>query len=212
MYIPEPMVAQCFLDSFPGGFLAQVPPIVKKACEIAANRAQKFPAPEAHYIRPHLRRAIVESSLRAQASVFGLHSECRINAAKNAHHTFIAAPPFSMTANQVDTPETLTRPALFRAGYALQSQIDCFITEAPVPVDSVYGILLYRVHPKKLTEPAFARVRFPVHDFSGYLDASVDLLHIFGLASTADIPMEVIDEAMELEIDAMHLHKTASGE
>jgi hypothetical protein len=212
MPIPEPLVATCFLETFPQGFLERVPSIVKYACETAARRAEKFPAPEAHYIRPHIRRAIVECSLRTQATVFGLRSEPRLNAAKNAYHTFIQAPPFSLTANQVDTPETLTRPALFRTGYALRSQIDCFATDEPEAAESVYGILLYRVHPKIATQPSFARVRFPVQDFSGYLDGYVDLLRLFGVSTAPEIPTEVIEEAIDMEIDAMHLRKTASGE
>lgn len=202
-------VAQQFLDVFPHAFLIKIPHIVTMSYAEAERIAMQFEAPEAHDLRPIVRRAFVEQALRATAQYHGLRAEARENEIGNCYHTFVESPPFSLTESAVPSPETVVRWSIFREGYSRQNEnLSLFGEEdSGAAADQLYGIVLHGPHPKEWEKPGFVWVRFPVPGLDGYFPERIDLQRLAeGRYVDLDVPQSEVEDEVAIEI-AEHLRK-----
>jgi hypothetical protein len=187
---------ELFRDHMPRGFLREMLVTVYDCYGDAYDHCQSlFEKPEATNIRPLHRRQLIEQSLRKAATGF---SGVTATAEKGLvgengqvgwwYHTLIRCGPIALTQNTVGNLNELARPSIFRQIYAAANpQLLLFSTDESEPSKQsqplpdgvrLYGMLLHG-RSDRAPLPGFAAIRFPNHDYDGYLPGSIDLFREF---------------------------------
>lgn len=85
-------------------------------------------------------------------------------------HTLVTINHIMFTTASAQDPEGAVRHADYRGGYALQSQLDLYEQEKPVPKDAIFYCVLVHGHDHKNKKiPAFAKFAFPDRDNKSYV-------------------------------------------
>ncbi len=135
----------------------------------------RYPPSELHDVLAHIRRARLERDLRELAKGFpGVSASPEPNHRNSSYYTLLKAGPVCMTVSAVENVDQIVRKAVFRGTLAQAAQLGLFDDEQPVIGDLLYGILLHGAGEKDKSRPAFARVRFPVHDCAAYVEDMID--------------------------------------
>lgn len=194
-----------FRKYVPGEFCLAAVKCVNESYEAAFAKCSEWPDPEAHDLRPHERRAFVETGLRDVAGRYGAVASAQPNCIGNCNHTEIRFGPVILTASFVETPNTVVRSAEFRKTFARSNQLYLFESPAPPSFDDpLYCILLHGVSddPRK---PHFIQIRFPTPDCEGYVPGSmINLLREFEnmRRQTETVPEQGIPRSLVLPSEA----------
>jgi hypothetical protein len=127
---------------------------------------KNFSEEEGHDLLPFYRWVQLRSELRGLGGRF---KEITTKAEPNgsSYHIIIDSDRLMLTVSTVDNPKALPRPALYRADYANDHQLDIF---RPLPDDSkIYAVLTHGFNRKERYKPAFARIIFPAKGFEYYI-------------------------------------------
>ena len=156
-----------FDDLVPGELLLQIAYGVRHAYREAETTVSGLDSPEANDLRPHARRAHVETAIR-QASTE--HAEANLftgrNAADNCSHRGIECNGVLLTGSLVDDRTCLPRNAVYRKGYARSRQGVLDFHAAPVNSQALlYAIFAHAPDSQDVTMPAFIDVIFPCHEY-----------------------------------------------
>lgn len=171
-----------------------------------------YPIYEAHDLRPHVRRAKIESKIRELVAGFSdIIASAEPNKTKTNYHTRLTSNNVIMTVNAVASPNTLVRRAEHRKTYARSAQLHLFEPELPPPptdaalyVNIIHGV--DRSHPEL---PAFMHAVFPSADLKRYI-CRINLLElpqfatiVGSLLPPATAPETIKDDLqMGLRLDA----------
>lgn len=167
---------QQFLEGMLRGYAA-----IAAEAHAEATESPLIDPPEAQYLEPHLRRAMLETHVRRQAEDAGLTAFVKTTKNETARFSVIKAGVFVLTASYVPSPGAYVRPAVFRAESAVLNEFleqgDFFGFEEVVrsdseeiPADAIYGILLYGGSVSSKGNTTFMEVAFPHPDRPGYVD------------------------------------------
>ena len=156
--------------------------------------SQEFSEAEARDLYGHHRRATVEQSFRAIARRFdGIEADAIPNAADSYRHTRVVAGPVVLIECRVRAPRQLVSRALFRDGYAEDSQLSLFGASPPAnPGSNLFAILLHGSDYRYPDRLAFAHVAFPNRECTVYVD-TIDLLHRFPDLARTVVPNVAIE-------------------
>jgi hypothetical protein len=195
------------MSAIPRRFFEGVLRILFRAYRLALESAtSEFGSgPEAIYLSPHLRRALIEKQVRSLAEgMSGL--EGTIAGRFGSAHTLFATHGFLFTLVYVRHPDAPIRPAAYRRNYA-ESNLSLFDSPAE-PSDDIYGILIHGgvgEKGKPPQQPSFARLVFPDAAVKSYHHDYVDLFREF--AQTVDsvrnehsTPVELVPDEVGFEL------------
>ena len=133
--------------------------------------------PEAHDLYPHKRRAMLEGQLRELARSHGVTASAERNQGGTSNYTLLASNNVLLTANAVDSPNTIIRRAAYRETYARAAQLKLFGEEPPRGT-VLYAILLHGPDVLNRARPEFAHIVFPDESCKKYV-ARINLLSRF---------------------------------
>lgn len=138
-----------------------------------------YPLEEAHDLRPHVRRAKIESKSREIANSYpGVSATVEPNIHYTSYHTVIRSGPVLMTINHVNQPYDMVRTADFRNTLARDAQLSLLAPYKPPPVDSpLFAILRHGAAKRTPRRPDFMLVGFPDAGCKYYV-CNIDLFSI----------------------------------
>ncbi|MEM8758009.1 MAG: hypothetical protein AAGF47_09535 [Planctomycetota bacterium] len=156
-----------FDDLVPGELLLQITNGVRKAYTKAETTVSGLDRPEANDLRPHARRAHVETAIRQAAAEL---SEANLftgrNAADNCSHRGIECNGVLLTGSLVDDRTCLPRNAVYRKGYARSRQGVLDFHASPANSQALlYAIVAHAPDSQDVTTPGFIDVIFPCHEY-----------------------------------------------
>ena|ERR1044072_1634312 len=163
-----------------------------------------YPPEEAHDLRPHVRRAKIESKLRdIVASYPGVTATAEPNANRTSWHTRITSGNVVMTLNHVNQPSDMVRQADFRSGYAQDAQIDLFNPNKPPPPSdaTLFAIVRHGASKKTPRRPDFVRVGFPDEECKHYV-YDIDL---FSMPRFRTVATELWPAKIEVVLDELDM-------
>ncbi len=159
-----------FDDLFPAEAVLEIARGVRSAYVATEKEMAKFDGIEAADLRPHHRRANVETALRQVATKH--ERELTLftgrNAADNCSHRGIVCNGVLLTSSVVPVRAELPRDATFRRSYARSPQGYLEFAEEPIEDKALlYAIVTHAPDTKDKTMPAFIDIIFPC---SRYID------------------------------------------
>lgn len=159
-----------------------------------------YPAQEAHDLRPHVRRAKIESAIRELAYDFpDVKSAVRPNRRKSGYHTQLISNNVVLTVHAVANPSTLVRSAEHRKTYARAAQLNLFEPELPPPPPDapLYVNLIHGTNGENADFPSFIHAVFPSPDLKKYL-YRINLLSLpqFGELVGTLVPSPILPETI----------------
>ena len=102
-----------------------------------------------------------------------------IEASAEQYHTLLKAGRMKLTACSLRQVTDPIKFANYRQDYALESNLNLFALEQPLPDDGyIYGIFIHGVDPLEPRQPGFGRVVFPTRDLQTRLH-EIDLFGRF---------------------------------
>jgi hypothetical protein len=132
---------------------------------------------------------------------YGLTAVLRPNEIGNCYHSYVQAPPFSLTESCVGSPGEVVRRAVFREGYSqANTQLVLFeeeVTEVEL-TRPVYAVILHGPHPQQRQRPGFMWVRYPHPGFDAYLPERLDLQALVKGTMDFEVPQDTVEERLEL--------------
>ena len=160
---------------------------------------------QAHDVRGHLRRGLVERNFKNYGRrLTGAVVRQERNRIGSSNHVVIEIGGIRLTQSQADGPNDVVQHADFRETYAEASQIDLFDGRVSDESGSktLFAMLLHgpSTNPK---QPRFIAIVFPTKDCKAYVyDATIDVLAIFGDLAEAirGDRTEVIGDDLMLEL------------
>jgi hypothetical protein len=171
--------------------------------------SERYPRVEANYMIGHERRVQLEMGMRDLASQFSpmVTSTVETNIAGSYQFTALRCGGVVITASHVDELTERPRKAIFRDGYAQDSQKRLQFDAEPITVphtEDLYAILVHnrRRDPNGSADPTLARFIFPLID--GYHEAQIDLIADYPFHT--DIPKSAPVEEIPDELRA-HLRR-----
>jgi hypothetical protein len=194
-------VKRQFLAAYPDDFLRdalRLLPTVYRGAHL--DCAFSHAGPEAHYLYPHKRRAMLEGQLRELARSYGITASAESNHGGTGYYTLLASGNVRMTANAVDNPSVIPRRAVFRETYARDSQLKLF-GEQPPTGTLLYAILLHGPDALNPARPAFAHIVFPNESFTQYV-ARINLFDRFSdlLSELWNIEEATVFDDLDIQI------------
>lgn len=201
----DPVVA--FDAQIPEGFLEDTIRAILACYKRADDECRKlYPAPVGHDLRPHLRRAQIETEwAKVVAQYSALSSEYCKNYARNCWHARITCGNIILTESFVDPRIGHVRPAIFRETYARLNQGFLFPDMAPPapPAEApLYALLMHDTTPKDQSRPTLMEIIFP--DPEGNVVARINLMARYrdlfnqgGAVAEIQIPDEALDLSLQ---------------
>jgi hypothetical protein len=178
-----------------------------------------YPLEEAHDLRPHVRRAKIESKAREIANSYsGISATVEPNINNTAYHTLIRSGPVLLTINHVNQPSEMVRSALFRDTLARDAQLSFLTPYKPPAADApLFAILRHGSSKRTPRRPDFMLVGFPDADCSYYV-CEVDLFLIPRFRDLANrlwpAKIEVVQDELDLRLrqDAKNKKKKSEND
>lgn len=178
-----------------------------------------YPLEEAHDLRPHVRRAKIESKSREIANSYpGVSATSEPNINNTAYHTVIRSGPVLFTINHVNQPSEMVRSADFRTTLARDAQLSLLTPYKPPPVDSpLFAILRHGSSKRTPRRPDFMLVGFPDADCRYYV-CEIDLFSIPRFMNLANqlwpAKIEVVQDELDLRLrqDAKNKKKKSEND
>jgi hypothetical protein len=175
------LLKSAFQAAYPDDFLEEAIRAIFSAYKHSTDECKSFyPAQEAHDLRPHVRRAKIETAMRELTYDFpNIKSRVQPNRRKSGYHTQLISNNVIMTVHAVANPSTLVRFAEFRKTYARSAQLGLFEPELPPPPPDapLYVLLIHGTNGNHLDLPAFLHAVFPSADLKQYL-YRIDILNL----------------------------------
>lgn len=175
---------ESFLGAAPTGLVEELARVVEVSMKTAWTQGLSFPPGIRHDKFGYDFRFNIEAALINLANTYKGQVETREvkNEIENWSHTEVRFGPVVLTANAVETPQTMVRDATFRRTLAKDPQqpLGLVELEPDPPSNGLYAVLLYPSarFPMKADEavPSFVTVRFPMSDLSDWLPDQVNAL------------------------------------
>lgn len=197
-------------------FERSVPDNIQRALLTAVYTAYKaasddvlsqFEPPERPAMLGYVRRSKLEMNLRGLADRFpGVSAEVGRAEGTSWRHTAISVGGVRITASTVSGPDQLPKPADFRIGYAMQTEL--FADNAPTEETTIYALLAHGPSSDDRSLPGFARLAVPSMDCGNYV-MSIDLMRRFPDVVARFVGEPVIAEpGSDLRLKAVPAAKT----
>lgn len=147
-----------FFENVPDHFQEALIRCVFSSYQVSAEESSiSLPAEEASVLRPQRLWLQLKADLRRMDGRFS-----ELTTTSDRNHVLLTIGQINITASSVPEPGAFVRPAVFRAAYANDSQLDLFESNDPPPPNSqFYGILIHCADPSDLSRPLSAQIAFP---------------------------------------------------
>src|SRR5436190_1140876 len=111
MRAPYQGIKDIFFGSVPSDLIEDIMRLIAAEYRIAYDECKMFyPLEEAHDLRPHVRRAKIESKSREIANSYpGVSGTVEPNINYTAYHSVIRSGPIHLTINHVNQPADMVR-------------------------------------------------------------------------------------------------------
>lgn len=193
-------IVEMFWEGMPRGYMRAVTMGLPDAFRHAYDDtfARREP-PEAINLIPFERRANIQELLRSAAEFHDGQVLCEAIQGEDGspnnwwYYSKTTAGRVIMTSVSAKHPNELVRASESRLQYSANTYRQRFLWKEGEPVRvknwSVYALLLVGHEPRNSRELAFAVVRFPLPDYRGYYEQSIDLMREFrdGLGGAAQL-------------------------
>lgn len=202
---PYAGIRSAFYKAIPAELIEDILRLLASEYRTAYDECKLFyPPEEAHDLRPHVRRAKIESKVRELANSYpGVAATVEPNAKRTGWHTVIRSGNVVMTISHVNQPSDMVRPADFRSTYAQDAQINLFGPEKPRPPRDaqLFSILRHGSSKRMPRRPDFVRVGFPDADCKYYV-CDID---VFSVQRFRNLASELWPAKIEVVADDLDL-------
>jgi hypothetical protein len=205
--MPDPYagIRSAFYKAIPAELIEDILRLLAAEYRTAYEECKMFyPPEEAHDLRPHVRRAKIESKVRELAKSYpGVTATVEPNARRTGWHTVIRSGNVAMTISHVNQPSDMVRAADFRTTYAQDAQINMFGPDKPKPPRdaTLFAILRHGASKRTPRRPDFVRVGFPDEDCTHY----VCDINIFAVPRFLELASKLWPAKIEVVADELDL-------
>jgi|GEM_PF-5390868 len=210
-------IEQAFRDDFPPAMLQELADGVRHVivrteaglAELLHNDDEK------RNLRPWLRRALMEQTLRGVAELHPevANAESRLDESGFWFHVHLNIGRFIITQHALADDEVALRPAGYKEQAAAANQLFLFddVNDIDIPDDTtpLYAVLVYGRCPDNSL--AFAKIKFPKPNVAnGFLQGEIDLIAQFPTFIGTALTTAPVEEILESEMPVMLQNNTGA--
>ena len=175
MHLSPEELERIFDSSFPAPIQQALVQAVFNTYDVAYEHCTRFHDEEARDFRGHYRWIHLRDQWRGLSGRFPV-----MQASAEKYHTLLQAGQMKLTACSLRQVADPIKFAYYRQEYALESNLNLFTPEEPLPDDGyIYGIFIHGVDLLEPRQPGFGRVVFPTADLETRIH-EIDLFNRFG--------------------------------